>query len=249
MYFTKFQEEIINEVIENKIFDFYSFLNTMTECKYRNYIWSEYKCNLFDDYKNDENYINQERSYLFEINEDQISKLSEMIFQFIFIYEFLKRNDLIYTIKIKQRSLCPIFVFKNSCEIESQLRGELYKLNKINIDIHQIEFYASNSLKEFKNDGFLTKEELIFNAEKDHWKKSLFWTKITSGIAIVGVIATTLIQIFMNKGERDVMIKNENAFQDTSKVIILKNILQNKDSLENKNDTLKIKEFNQYKKK
>lgn len=207
MIITNFQKEIIKDIIDNKITDIYTFLEINTNAKFKNYIWTNYMNDLFKNVP--------AKNYLFEIKEDSISDLTDKLFQFIFLVDYLESNNLLYKISIDLRILKPIFVFENETTIKIPLSIPLYKINKLLIDKHKFEFFASSDLKQFVKNSYSTNEELKIEREETDRKTALNWTRIMAWVAIIAVIISSLFQIFKPDTKEIKVINNINTI-DTS---------------------------------
>lgn len=180
----------------------------------RNYIWSDYKGWFKTDYSGD-------MSYLYEVNAKDFSEVSRRLFEFIFLCNYLEVNKLIFAIGIASRNYKPIFVFFDETQILPNQPIEWYKVNQLVTDRYKWEFFASAGLEDFVRNGYLTEQKIKENEEKEHRKRSEFWTRFTALTALVAVIVSIILQIVFNSKERDVIINNRNAFQDTTKIFLL----------------------------
>jgi hypothetical protein len=211
---TDFQKVIIDDIINNRIYDVYTFLELRTKCKARNYIWSGNDNMLLREYKND-------RSNLFEIDGTDFLELSRELFEFVVLSKYLEDNRIVYPIKIELKALKPVFVFQNETQIGLSQPEEWYKVNQLILNIYKWEFFGANILEQYVNNGYLIESDLKDKNQNTHRERTLFWTRFAAISALFAFVVTIILQIVFSSKERDVIINNRNAFQDTTKIFLL----------------------------
>lgn len=215
--FTTFQKEVIDKIIERKISDIYSFLEVMKLCTIRNYGWAQHKGVITPENVNECNYV-------YELNETTLEELKIQISEFISICNFLERESYIYAFPIKTRIFKPIVKFQSETEIDNVEAFHFYAINQLIFSRSLYEFFPSPELGEFKKRNYLTYSQNELLKESEGRKKAQFWTKIVAVSSIFFGLITILLQIIFSGIERDVNIKNDNAFKDSLKIHIIEQV-------------------------
>lgn len=78
--------------------------------------------------------------------------------------------------------------------------------------------------------GYLTKDEIRFNEEREDGRNAQKWARIIGFTAIGASVLSRILAWWLSSGERDVTIKNPKAFQDTLKVLIVEHDVAMPDS-------------------
>lgn len=216
--FTAFQKEVIDKIIERKISDIYSFLEVMRLCTVRNYGWSEHKRAISSENVH-------ECNYLYELNETTFDELKIQISEFISVCNFIERESYIYAFPIKTRIFKPIVMFKSDTEIDNSETFNFYSINQLIFSRSLYEFFPSPELETFKKRNYRTIQQIILIQEIKDRKRAQLLTLFVALLSIVVGLMSIIVDITYSGKERDVNIKNENAFKDT---IIVKYVNEKK---------------------
>lgn len=205
---TEFQKKIIDKIISREVNDIYSFFKELFGWKYRNYIWSGYKEIINEDYQHD-------CDYLYEINKDQIEDIRLKISEYISLFNLIEKNNYIYSIEIKKRIFMPLMIFKSATQIDELKLFDLMNINQLIYNRSKYEFFPSPELAAFKERGYITVQQEILLKEIKERKRAQYLTIIVALLSIFVGLMSIIVDIVYSGKDRDVNIKNENAFKDT----------------------------------
>lgn len=216
MVLTSYQKELIELISEGKINDFYSFIETITEISVDRYSGpargSEFE-NRFENRLQTLHFSSGDKIYCYDAN--NFDKIKSKLLEFIFLCDFLEMQFLIRSIKLSEGANRKCIMIVQNTHKQDLIHTYVNTiLNQLAFERYRYVFEASPAIIEFIKRGYLSDNDYKF-------KISNKWTKIVAGIAFLGIIATTIVQVIFSGKERDVIINNKNAFQDTAKVLII----------------------------
>lgn len=240
MKLTNFQKEIIDKIISKEVYDIYSFIEVFIGIKPIQYNWSGTMGFVNFNIRKDKEYqIATGKALSFE--ETKVNEISDKITSYVIVFDFLLKEKLIASMDIMTREYIPAFVDNDITNKTHNFDPPLNRVNKLIIDCFLFELLISPALEDYKYRNYLTLSEFdILEQNKDR-KKSLRWTIVTAFTAIILSVSSILLQIIFSGKERDVKIVNDNAFPESSRVIIL-NRDSIKDSVEKDKSTNKVNE-------
>lgn len=245
MYLTDNQKKILNDIVENKITDVYSYLDGNKEFVHE----------FFDDhfllelYPKEYEDALQAGAYLLPL--EKYKNICQDFFEFVTLCQLIERLGMIHTTKmpIDRKWYFPILPYdsvsnnKYTFPDEYNWPDEIRRINQILFERYVWEFFPYPELHEFIKRGYKTNYELISENEDKDRKKA---QKMTFRIAMFTIILSSLISIvaaFFNyityDKKREVEIKNLNAFPESTKVYLNTPIRTEYDTLKIY-DTIKI---------
>jgi hypothetical protein len=146
--------------------------------------------------------------------------------EFISLVSELEKARLVLSIEIERPLQYPLF----------NKSGEYSKLpNLITQQFAKKEIIPLPGLSTFIHNNYQTEEEIDKIEETRHRKTNLSLTRkvayISLGISILLSVTTMVFNYFIYTTDRTVLIKNSNAFSDTTKVVIVSSSIQKVDSI------------------
>jgi hypothetical protein len=141
--------------------------------------------------------------------------------EFIALWDYLEANRIIVRVmKARSGEINEYFFyfFKNDGQTPNQ------DFHSIIWDYLDYDIAPLPTISDYIARGYLTAEEYNLEQEKRDRRTA---QQVTIGIAIFTVVASSLFNYFTYTKDRYVYIKNEDAFKDTIKVIIIDNKTKN----------------------
>ncbi|MBE2227099.1 MAG: hypothetical protein IAE93_07155 [Ignavibacteria bacterium] len=227
MYLTDNQKQLLNDIVENKIFDVYSYFDTQNDFVHEFY---EEEL-LLEIYPNEYKSTLQGGVYLLPII--KYTKLCQEFFEFIALCQLIERLGMIHTTKmpVDRKWYFPILPYdsvsndKYTFPDEFNWPDEVRRVNQILYERYLWEFFPYPELHEFIKRGYKTNYELISENEDIDRKKA---QKTTLRVALITIVLSVLISISTSvfnyvtyNREREVIIKNVNDFNDTTRVFLI----------------------------
>jgi hypothetical protein len=223
MRLTNFQKTVVNSILVGQCSNIESFLN-----EYGELTQEKAKGNSFLG-----DHISFDKDSIIYVPKNRDLTLTR-IKEFVSLWDRLQVIGLIYTVSLnyERRRLFPLFM--DTVSPDSTMLSIIHE--QINKDIVPLP-----ELKDFVARGFLTTEEYFLQEENRDRKNAQRWTKIIALISILATLFSALFQYFTYRTDRNVVIKNDHAFSDTTKVIIIDTKPLPKDTLHVQNNKNKIK--------
>lgn len=243
MKLTDFQQQIIKKICAEQIFDIYSFVGNGSVSLHGG-DKSKAIFSIRDDY------IIRTNDPINTVPEQHEQEVYKQFKEFIALWDFLERIDLIKTIAVQQEGVRRLNIFRENLKPHYKIISLIYPyFNK--------EIAILPPLKDFVERGFLTEAEhyhleeikkwederhqrqVQFAEETKKWeyerhereiqleeerrsrKTSQRWTIAIGMSGILVGLFTVLFQYFTYKTDRNVTITNPSAFAETSKVMLV----------------------------
>jgi len=222
MKLSDFQKTVVNSILSGKCTEIVSFLNEYGELTQEisqgNYSIASHS------------FSNGSTVYVPKDRELTFTRLKE----YVSLWDRLQVMGLIYTVSLdlKGKSLFPLF--RSATSPDTAMLSIIYEHLKK-------EIFTLPELSAFAARGFLTTEEYFLQEENRDRKKAQRLTLIIAVISIAATFLSALFQYFTYTTDRNVVIKNANAFSDTTKVIIIDTKPLLKDTLHIQNNRNRIK--------
>ncbi len=212
MKLSDFQKTVIKSLLSGKCTTIDSFLTEFGELTQEKASGNSYIANTSFE-RDSPVYVPKNR----ELTETRLK-------EYVSLLDRLQKIGLIYTVSfdLQAKGLFPLF---------TAAFGPDVALLSLVIDRLKKEIVPLPELSEFVLRGYLTTEEYIAKEENRDRKKAQRLTLIIAIISITATFLSSLFQYLTYTTERNVIIKNQSAFPDTTKVLILNSKPLIKDSL------------------
>lgn len=139
-----------------------------------------------------------------------------MLCEFLFLLKFLNNNNLIYCNNESQYDIH--FIDNDNSHLNT-----IQKINTLFSENHIHIYYPTPFLIDFINRDYLTEDDYYRKEEDKDRKKAQSLTRLIALISIVLSFASAMLNFLIFSNDRDVNIKNINAFKDTTKILIIQN--------------------------
>jgi hypothetical protein len=205
MKLSDFQKKIINSILDGKCTRIDSFLNEYGE--------------LTKEKTKGNSYVGHtsfSKDTIVNVPKNRVLTYTRLK-EYVSLWDRLQNMGLIYTISLdlQHQEIFPLFT--------TNLDPDTAMLSIIR-EHNQKEIIPLPDLPDFVVRGYMTTEEYFLHEENHDRKKAQRLTVIIAIISIVAALLSSLFQYLTYTTERQVIIKNQSAFPDTTKVILLNSI-------------------------